>query len=157
MIFSITSLLVVAVLNLLNPWILRPQIHFFVEILCRFKFSSYLWNRALPALGCPESMDCWWAEHYIAEKASHDALSIGWWNLGNFNAYQRHCRVDATGMLKTYVPLCAWGLIMPSSHTYGCFSNRSWVSLCSSASKDSEGLISRWADVDTHVFCCVVN
>ena len=47
---------------------------------------------------------------------------------------------------------------MPSLHTCGCISNRSWVSLCSSASKGCGR--PQEADeqkVDTHVFCYVIN
>ena len=48
---------------------------------------------------------------------------------------------DATGMLDMCIPLCAWRLTKPSSHTYGCFSyTYAWVSLYSSTHRAVVGL-----------------
>ena len=92
--------------------------------------------------------------HYIAEKRHTMLCRLAIWNYHNRLQVNDKCRVDATGMLDMCIPLCAWRLAIPSSHTYGCISNTyAWVSPCSSTCKGcGRPQIADEQKVDTHVF-----
>ena len=89
-------------------------------------------------------------------KASHDALSIGWWNLGNFILQVKDtAEFDVTGMLKMYPVVCLRAYAFTAhlrvyQHTLrGYHSVRQLARSPRTASADGQ-------KVDTHVFRCVV-
>ena len=97
--------------------------------------------------------------HYIMKKRHTMLCRLAIWNYHRRLQVNDNAEFDVTGMLKSCIPLCAWGLTKPSTHTYGCISNtNTWVSLCSSTCKGfGRPQIADEQKVDTHVFHCVVN
>ena len=130
----------------------RKNRHYVLSIL-------YFCKRQQPVLRwCPLSWAELWAGHYIIEKRHTMLCRLASWNYHNLLQVKDNAELMSRVCWK-HIPSCAWGLVMPSTHTNGCISNstrgyHSVRQLARAVVGLRKRMSRRWIPT---FFCCAVN